>query len=98
MRQEGGGKEVKKERRGEEKNRQYFIVTVKLSVATYFQVQIHQSFVQGPPQWNIITFPHKSYWFNMIASSDPNITTSPHKTFAIYTEEKTSLYYVQRSG
>jgi hypothetical protein len=28
--------------------RQYFIVTVKLSVALYFQVQVHQGFIQRP--------------------------------------------------
>ena len=47
----------------------------------------------------ITTFPHKSYRFNISASRDPNITTSPHKRCAIYTdEEKPSRYYIHKPG
>jgi hypothetical protein len=45
-------------------------------------------FHPATPQWNIITFSYKSYWFNIIASSDPNITTSLHKRCATYTDER----------
>jgi len=57
----------------------------------YTQVR-HKEF-SAIPQWNINTFPHKSDRFNIIASSGPNITTSPHIRCAIDTdEEKTSRY------
>jgi hypothetical protein len=37
--------------------------------------------------------------FNIIASSDANITTCPHKRCAIYTDiEETSRYYIHKSG
>ena len=49
-------------------------------------------------QWNI-AFPHRSYRFNIIASSDPNITTARHKRCTIYTgEENTPRYYIKKSG
>ena len=51
------------------------------------------------PQWNINTFPHISYRVNIIASSDPNITISPHKGCAIHTDEETApRYYIQKCG
>jgi hypothetical protein len=60
------------------------------------RVSAHLIFIQRP---HSETFPHERYRFNIIASSDPNITTSPHKRCAIYTdEEKTSRYYIQKSG
>jgi len=41
----------------------------------------------------------KIYGFNIIASSDTNITTSGHKRCAIYTdEEKITWYYIHKFG
>jgi hypothetical protein len=52
-------KEMMEDKKGKARRREkrkYFIVTVKLSVAMYFEVQIHHSFIQRPHSEILIHF------------------------------------------